>query len=94
MKVLMPTFMLAGQSNMAGRGGVETLQNGSKRFNDSLLYASVDIQAHEDIIMRYSADGHWEIAREPLHRDVDTGCEAKPKGDCILQCRRPSAIMV
>ncbi|EEF52344.1 conserved hypothetical protein [Ricinus communis] len=57
-------FILAGQSNMAGRGGVEKGKwNGNVppecRSNPSIL--------------RLSAELKWGVAREPLHADIDVG---------------------
>ena len=45
-------FLLAGQSNMAGRGEV----------------ADEDRRGDPRILVR-GADGHWRVAREPLHWD-------------------------
>ncbi|CAL9136841.1 unnamed protein product [Musa textilis] len=56
-------FVLSGQSNMAGRGGVkhhrwDGVVPPECRPNPSIL--------------RFSARCHWEEAHEPLHRDIDT----------------------
>ncbi|KAI3684673.1 hypothetical protein L6452_33898 [Arctium lappa] len=56
-------FLLAGQSNMAGRGGVvnDTWDN------------YVPPESFPDLsILRLSADLNWQLATEPLHRDIDT----------------------
>ncbi|KAJ8763279.1 hypothetical protein K2173_026180 [Erythroxylum novogranatense] len=57
-------FILAGQSNMAGRGGVE---NG--KWNG---YVPPQCTPNPSIF-RFNAQLKWEIAREPLHADIDTG---------------------
>ncbi|XP_007042508.2 PREDICTED: probable carbohydrate esterase At4g34215 [Theobroma cacao] len=57
-------FILSGQSNMAGRGGV------SKHHHwDGVV--PPDCQPHPSII-RLNAKLNWEPAREPLHCDIDT----------------------
>ncbi|KAL6013337.1 hypothetical protein ACLOJK_003830 [Asimina triloba] len=55
-------FILAGQSNMSGRGGV---RNGT--WNGYIPLASHPSPA----ILRLSAALQWEEAREPLHADID-----------------------
>lgn len=57
--------MLAGQSNMAGRGGV------TNRVWDG----HVPSEAHCDAgtVWRLNANMGWEEAHEPLHADIDTG---------------------
>ncbi|XP_031288107.1 probable carbohydrate esterase At4g34215 isoform X3 [Pistacia vera] len=57
-------FILSGQSNMAGRGGVSKHQHW-----DGVVPS--DCQSHPSIL-RLSAKLHWELAREPLHADIDT----------------------
>ncbi|KAJ9560174.1 hypothetical protein OSB04_005334 [Centaurea solstitialis] len=55
-------FLLAGQSNMAGRGGVvnDTWDN------------YIPPESFPDLaILRLSADLNWQLATEPLHRDID-----------------------
>ncbi|KAF8404958.1 hypothetical protein HHK36_009853 [Tetracentron sinense] len=55
-------FILAGQSNMAGRGGV---------FNET-WDGIVPPECHPNpSILRFSAGLEWEEAREPLHSDID-----------------------
>ncbi|CAL9106301.1 unnamed protein product [Musa textilis] len=55
-------FVLAGQSNMAGRGGV----------SGDLWDGAVPPQCRPSAsILRLSARLRWEVAREPLHADVD-----------------------
>ncbi|MED6186243.1 hypothetical protein PIB30_064970 [Stylosanthes scabra] len=61
----MDIFILAGQSNMAGRGGV---RNG--RFWDGNV--PPECQPNPSIL-RLSASLQWEVAREPLHWDIDLG---------------------
>ncbi|XP_022725882.1 probable carbohydrate esterase At4g34215 [Durio zibethinus] len=57
-------FILSGQSNMAGRGGV------SKHHHwDGVV--PLDCQPHPSIL-RLSSKLKWEQAREPLHYDIDT----------------------
>ncbi|KAL2232623.1 UNVERIFIED_CONTAM: putative carbohydrate esterase [Sesamum indicum] len=55
-------FILAGQSNMAGRGGVV---NGTW---DGFI--PPECQSNP-LILRLNAELTWEEAREPLHRDID-----------------------
>ncbi|XP_068657726.1 probable carbohydrate esterase At4g34215 isoform X2 [Aristolochia californica] len=57
-------FILAGQSNMAGRGGVA----GGK------WDGSVPPECQPNpAILRFSAQQQWEPAHEPLHADIDVG---------------------
>ncbi|XP_023728601.1 probable carbohydrate esterase At4g34215 isoform X1 [Lactuca sativa] len=56
-------FILAGQSNMSGRGGVvnDTWDN------------YIPPESYPNLaILRLSADLNWQLATEPLHRDIDT----------------------
>ncbi|KAL4194448.1 hypothetical protein AMTRI_Chr05g59320 [Amborella trichopoda] len=56
-------FILAGQSNMAGRGGVEA----------SKWDRVVPSECRSDpLILRLNSGLCWELAKEPLHRDIDT----------------------
>ncbi|KAL4615356.1 hypothetical protein ACB092_07G118300 [Castanea dentata] len=58
-------FLLSGQSNMAGRGGV------TKHHKwDGVV--PQECQPNPTAILRFSATRHWEAAREPLHSDIDT----------------------
>ncbi|CAJ1977385.1 unnamed protein product [Sphenostylis stenocarpa] len=60
-------FILSGQSNMAGRGGVI-------RANDSKYWDRVvppECHPHPSIL-RLAATLQWEPANEPLHVDIDT----------------------
>ncbi|KAJ9186782.1 hypothetical protein P3X46_002316 [Hevea brasiliensis] len=57
-------FILAGQSNMAGRGGTD---NG--KWN-----GIIPPQCRPNpSILRLSAQLKWEVARDPLHADIDVG---------------------
>ncbi|KAJ0754629.1 putative acetylxylan esterase [Helianthus annuus] len=55
-------FLLAGQSNMAGRGGV---------INDKWDGYVPPQSSPNPSILRLSADLNWQPATEPLHRDID-----------------------
>lgn len=57
-------FILAGQSNMAGRGGV----SGGKWDGNIPPECKPNTS-----ILRLSAQLGWEEAREPLHADIDAG---------------------
>ncbi|KQK12003.1 probable carbohydrate esterase At4g34215 isoform X1 [Brachypodium distachyon] len=57
-------FVLAGQSNMAGRGGVTGARWDGVVPPDSAPSPSV---------LRLTADLRWEEAREPLHQGIDVG---------------------
>uniref|UniRef100_A0A0A9GIY1 Sialate O-acetylesterase domain-containing protein n=1 Tax=Arundo donax TaxID=35708 RepID=A0A0A9GIY1_ARUDO len=59
----MRIFVLSGQSNMAGRGGVH------HRRWDGVVPPEC---APDPRILRLSAALQWEEAREPLHADIDT----------------------
>lgn len=56
-------FILAGQSNMAGRGGV----NGNRWDH----FIPPECRPSPSIL-RLSAGLRWHVAREPLHSDIDT----------------------
>lgn len=56
-------FLLAGQSNMSGRGGV------TNNTWDGIV--PLECQASQSV-MRLNAGLTWEEAQEPLHRDIDT----------------------
>lgn len=56
-------FILSGQSNMAGRGGVH-----HKKWNGLV---PPECKPHPSIL-RFSTRSHWEEAHEPLHSDIDT----------------------
>lgn len=57
-------FILSGQSNMAGRGGVKNKQ-WDKVVPD-------DCKPDPSTIHRLNASLIWETAQEPLHADIDT----------------------
>ncbi|GJW84758.1 probable carbohydrate esterase, partial [Tanacetum coccineum] len=56
-------FLLAGQSNMSGRGGV--INNTWDNYIPPESFPNLSI-------LRLSADLNWQLATEPLHRDIDT----------------------
>ncbi|KAK6916400.1 Sialate O-acetylesterase domain [Dillenia turbinata] len=56
-------FILSGQSNMAGRGGVTT-----HRHWDGVVPPEC---RPSPAILRFSAHLKWEQAHEPLHQDID-----------------------
>lgn len=60
-------FILSGQSNMAGRGGV------NKNHHHQHWDGVVPPDCHPNpSIFRLTANLHWEPAREPLHADIDS----------------------
>lgn len=68
-------FILSGQSNMSGRGGVHT-----KHHKDGSIYKEWDhvvpSACHiEDgnMVLRLNAKQEWVKACEPLHQDIDKG---------------------
>ncbi|KAG9148210.1 hypothetical protein Leryth_014116 [Lithospermum erythrorhizon] len=58
-------FILSGQSNMAGRGGVN-----SHKVWDGVV--PPECSPDPSRILRLSATLKWEVANEPLHSDIDT----------------------
>ncbi|XP_038886442.1 probable carbohydrate esterase At4g34215 [Benincasa hispida] len=60
-------FILAGQSNMAGRGGVENNQVRELEW-DGLIPPECQ---SDPSILRLNPALQWEIAREPLHEGID-----------------------
>lgn len=58
-------FILAGQSNMAGRGGADGIE---PKGTPSPPECNPNPR-----ILRFSAGRKWEEARDPLHKDIDTG---------------------
>ncbi|KAM4069013.1 hypothetical protein ACB094_12G056900 [Castanea mollissima] len=62
---LSPTkiFLLAGQSNMAGRGGVN---------NDTWNMLIPPESTPSPFILRLSLNKTWVVAHEPLHKDIDS----------------------
>ncbi|KAL5056308.1 hypothetical protein RYX36_036990 [Vicia faba] len=63
-------FILSGQSNMAGRGGVikNPHHTPNKRWNGLIPPEC----SPDPSILRFSAALKWEQALEPLHADIDT----------------------
>lgn len=61
-------FILSGQSNMSGRGGVYRDQN-RKQHWDGVVPPECQPRPS---ILRFSAKLHWETAHEPLHADIDS----------------------
>ncbi|KAK4424225.1 putative carbohydrate esterase [Sesamum alatum] len=59
-------FILSGQSNMSGRGGVDR----HTKHWDGVVPPESSPDASK--ITRLNAHLHWEVAREPLHHDIDT----------------------
>lgn len=57
-------IILSGQSNMAGRGGVK-----NKQWNGLV---PPECASDSQKIFRLDAHLRWEVAREPLHYDIDT----------------------
>ncbi|KAL3690387.1 hypothetical protein R1sor_016696 [Riccia sorocarpa] len=56
---------------MSGRGGIVTLENETRTW-DHAVPEEADPPA-DCSILRLSAELHWEIAKEPLHHDIDLG---------------------
>eukprot|EP00850_Spirogloea_muscicola_P010002 SM000057S18432 [mRNA] locus=s57:569771:577747:- [translate_table: standard] len=81
----MDVFVLAGQSNMAGRGGVAVQPadgdggggggggGGRRRTKACDGVVPPECAAPPAAVLRLSAARSWEDAREPLHFDVDKG---------------------
>eukprot|EP01087_Luapelamoeba_hula_P005201 TRINITY_DN15285_c0_g1_i1.p1 TRINITY_DN15285_c0_g1~~TRINITY_DN15285_c0_g1_i1.p1 ORF type:complete len:327 (+),score=31.66 TRINITY_DN15285_c0_g1_i1:30-1010(+) len=68
-------ILLAGQSNMAGRG---LLAQAPSYLVQSPFSDKEDLNFHgADRVFRWTMADEWEVAREPLHWDVDT---SKPGG--------------
>ncbi|XP_074286293.1 putative carbohydrate esterase At4g34215 [Silene latifolia] len=61
-------FILSGQSNMAGRGGVIYDSHHHKKHWDGVV--PPECHPHPSIL-RLNAHLHWEQARDPLHADID-----------------------
>ncbi|KAK1317988.1 putative carbohydrate esterase [Acorus calamus] len=58
----MDIFILSGQSNMSGRGGV------ARRIWDGVVPPEA---LPNPSILRFNAESQWEEAREPIHADID-----------------------
>ena len=67
-------FILSGQSNMSGRGGVQirTAKSGSThREWDGVVPAEAAYESGS--VLRLNKGLQWEDAHEPLHADIDYG---------------------
>lgn len=66
-------FILAGQSNMAGRGGIKYLDPTPENPLGAVWNHTIppDSQSSPHIL-RLNAKLAWEVATEPLHADIDT----------------------
>lgn len=62
-------FILSGQSNMAGRGGVIRDHHNHKYWDGVVPPECVPDGSK---IFRLAAHLHWQVAREPLHHDIDS----------------------
>lgn len=73
-QIVNDVIILSGQSNMSGRGGVQT-----KHREDGSIYREWDCivppecEAERGTIFSMNAHLEWEEAHEPLHRNIDTG---------------------
>lgn len=63
-------LVLAGQSNMAGRGGVFRTQENKQWDNVVPEECSTRVQV-EGRVLALDANGNWKAAREPLHEGLD-----------------------
>lgn len=63
-------FILSGQSNMAGRGGV--IRDHSHHHHQHWDGVVPPESQPDPSILRLNAHPHWEPAREPLHADIDS----------------------
>ncbi len=67
-------FILSGQSNMSGRGGLQSKSGADGHMHqvwDGVVPQECD--AEPGSILRLTATLEWEEAHEPLHHDIDTG---------------------
>ncbi|CAN6280502.1 unnamed protein product [Urochloa humidicola] len=84
-------FLLAGQSNMAGRGGVV-----ANRWDGVVPWDCAPSPA----VLRLSPDLRWEPAREPLHQGIDAANHAVGVGpgmafaNAVLRSGRAGAPVV
>ncbi|XP_019180369.1 PREDICTED: probable carbohydrate esterase At4g34215 [Ipomoea nil] len=71
-------FILAGQSNMAGRGGINYVNATPEIPNGQVWdhYIPPECQSNPHIL-RLNANLTWVVANEPLHADIDS-----PKKTC------------
>lgn len=58
-------FILSGQSNMSGRGGVKSQRHSWDHITPP------ECHPHPSIL-RFTSHSHWEPARDPLHADIDS----------------------
>lgn len=84
-------FILAGQSNMAGRGGVTNDTATGKATWDGVV--PPDCRPNRSIL-RLAANLTWVEAREPLHSDIDTNKTdgvgpGMPFANAILRAAKP-----
>lgn len=63
-------FILSGQSNMAGRGGVVVNHHNNQKHWDGVV--PPECTPNSSKIFRLNAHLQWEVAHEPLHRDIDS----------------------
>ena len=77
LKILSPlmkrkTFVLAGQSNMAGRGGIVRKIDVKKVWDPNVLTPKEkQLTIPDGQVTRLTADLKWVPAVEPLHKDID-----------------------
>jgi len=78
-------FILSGQSNMSGRGGI--VRAPDRKYWDGVV--PPECSPHPSIL-RLAANLQWEPANEPLHVDIDTGkaCGVGP-GMAFVNALRP-----
>ncbi|XP_059454897.1 probable carbohydrate esterase At4g34215 [Corylus avellana] len=84
-------FLLAGQSNMSGRGGNHNDTNNIVKWNGKIPPEC----ASNKNILRLNANETWEEAHEPLHNDIDylKTCgigPGMPFANAILAAKDPS----
>lgn len=67
-------FILSGQSNMSGRGGIRTVigKDGTP-YKEWDRVVPVECAADPRSIVRFNKNKEWEEAQEPLHVDIDVG---------------------
>jgi hypothetical protein len=73
-KKCLEIFILSGQSNMSGRGGIiiTTAEDGSKSSKwDGVVPA--ECATEPGAILRLNRNLEWEEAHEPLHAGIDLG---------------------
>jgi hypothetical protein len=67
-------FILSGQSNMSGHGGIIaiTAEDGSETRKWDGIVPS-ECEAEPGAILRLNKNLEWEEAHEPLHADIEIG---------------------